>query len=131
MARHKTKKTGANFRKNLSAVKYGNSSTMKKKAARKPEKTGSVPSAPDDFARAQPPAYKPTIELPKQAADAVEAKKGLPHAATAIVSSAILTAIFSFAFLFIFQIGAIYTFGLSAAIFVGLSILIYSAIEKS
>lgn len=86
--------------------------------------------APADFSKEQPSIHPHILEQ-HHAAKAAAAKKGLTHTATSIIGSAILTAIISFVFLFIFKIGSIYTFGLSAAVFVGFAIGIYSVLEKS
>jgi len=58
-----------------------------------------------------------------------EKKRQVPHAATAILGSFLVTALLFALFLFLMRIGWLYTLSISIAIFVGFAILFYNYLE--
>lgn len=85
---------------------------------------------PEKSKPALPSIQPETMEAPApQEIKRIEAKKRVPHIATALLGSGLVTLLFAAVFLLIMQIGSFYTFCISLAIFVGFSILFYNLLE--
>ena len=92
-------------------------------------------SFPKTEARPEPALpYGQKVELPSPAPSAelaeIEKRKRVPHAATAIIGALAVTGIFAAIFLFIMNIGQLYTLAISSAVFVGFAILIFNLLES-
>lgn len=69
-------------------------------------------------------------DLPKpEALRAIEHKKRIPHAITAVLAGAVLALFSGFVFLTVLSAGELLTVSVSAAIFVGFTIFIYNKLE--
>lgn len=75
------------------------------------------------------PRHEPLDIRPFIASEKVEEKKRVPHAANALLASAILTAVFAAIFIFVLGIEPLFSLGISMAIFLGFSILIFNILE--
>lgn len=71
------------------------------------------------------------IALPKpEALRTIEHKKRIPHAVTAVLAGALLAIFSLLVFYLVLSAGALISFAVAAAIFVGFSIFLYNRLEK-
>lgn len=85
---------------------------------------------PEQSKPPQPQIQQEAIEVSaQQEIERIEAKKRMPHAATALLGSGVITILFATVFLLVMQIGEFYALCISLAIFFGFSILFYNLLE--
>ncbi|MCX8198064.1 MAG: hypothetical protein N3F07_02630 [Candidatus Micrarchaeota archaeon] len=112
----------------------------KGKAARKKLRSRLAKPAEEDFDLSFPKAEEGKPKMPASqeplaapsfdhALHHIESKKRIPHAATAILGSLLVTTIALALQLLVLNVGIFYSLGLSVAIFVGFAILFYNFLE--
>lgn len=89
-------------------------------------------SFPEPAQRPAPPTipqHEPLDVPPMPASESIEEKKRVPHAANALLASAILSGLFGIVFILLLGIDPLFSLGICVAIFLGFAILFFNIFE--